>query len=225
MTRRKTGAPRGRAKQPPPSLRTKATRWLRRHRMFVGFVVVAPLAIAAFILVTDPFAEPTAIDADGTRVQTGVIPTEDAAPRVGRPAPNFVLADYDGNAIRLDDYRGKTVLLNFWATWCTTCAVEKPEMQQIALDYGDDVVVLAVNQGEGRGRAKSWSDSRDLDAITFVLDTNREVSRAYRLPGGLPHSFLIDEDGIVRHVRHGAMFYREMATVIDETRGATTSGR
>ena len=112
------------------------------------------LALAALVLLDNPFATPTAIDANGERVETGPVYTPGAAPRPGRPAQNFVLADYEGKAVRLNDFEGKVVFLNFWATWCTACEAEMPDMQQLAKRYGDELVVLAVNRGESPGRAK-----------------------------------------------------------------------
>jgi thiol-disulfide isomerase/thioredoxin len=210
-------------KKPPPPLTTRAKRWLRSHGTLIGFLVSAPVITGLIIFFADPFASPKATEVDGTKVETGAIATEGGSPRDLRPAPNFVLADYEGKAVRLSDLRGKTVLLNFWATWCTTCEAEMPDMQQLAEENPDDFVVLAVNQAEGRGRAQSWSDARGLTALKFVLDSQEEVTDAYKLPSGLPHSFFIDESGIVRVVKHGGMRYEEMRQLLEETRVAGAS--
>lgn len=218
------GKPKGKRKPPPP-VTTRARRWLKRHRTLVGLLVSTPVIAGLIIFFADPFSTPTATDTDGTKVETGVIETEGAAPRERRPAPNFVLADYEGRAVRLSDFKGKTVLLNFWATWCTTCEAEMPDMQRLAEENPDDFVVLAVNQAEGRGRARSWSDARGLTALKFVLDTDEDVTRAYKLPSGLPHSFFIDRNGVVRAVKRGGMRYEEMLQLLEETRVAADSAR
>ncbi len=207
-------------RKPKPSLGARVRRQIRRHRGWLWFAGSAAVVAAAVIYFADPFSTPTATDVDGSKVETGVIKTEGAAPRERRPAPNFVLADYEGKAVRLSDFRGKTVLLNFWATWCTTCEAEMPDMQRLAEENPDDLVVLAVNQAEGRRRARSWSDARGLTALKFVLDTEEDVTNAYKLPSGLPHSFFIDENGIVRVVKHGGMRYEEMRQRLEETRVA-----
>lgn len=211
------------SRKPPPPLGARFKRQLRRHRGWLWFAGSVAVIVGAVIYFADPFSTPTATEADGSRVKTGVIETEGASPRERRPAPNFVLADYDGKAVRLSDFRGKTVLLNFWATWCTTCEAEMPDMQRLAEEHPDDFVVLAVNQGEGRGRAQSWSDARNLTALRFALDTEEEVTNAYRLPSGLPHSFFIDEHGIIRVVKHGGMRYAEMKQLLEETQAAARS--
>ncbi len=106
--------------------------FLRRHaRPLVGGSLLAVI-LAAILLLTNPFGPETALDASGERVNTGPIDTPGASPRTGRPAPNFVLADYDGNAVRLSDFEGKVVFLNFWATWCTACEAEMPDMERLA---------------------------------------------------------------------------------------------
>ncbi|MEX2245157.1 MAG: TlpA disulfide reductase family protein [Dehalococcoidia bacterium] len=209
----------------PTPFSTRVRRWVRKHTTLIGFLVAVPIVAGLIIFFTDPFSTPTAIDADGSEVETGVIPTEGAAPRERRPAPNFVLADYEGQAVRLSDFRGKTVLVNFWATWCTTCEAEMSDMQRLAAENPDDLVVLAVNQAEGRGRAKAWSDARGLTALIFVLDSREDVTSAYKLPSGLPHSFFIDANGVVRVVKHGGMRFEEMDQLLEETRVAATSAR
>ncbi len=209
--------------KPRPGLRIRFKRTLRRHQGWLWLTGSLVVIAALFVYFADPFSTPTATDADGSKVDTGVIATEGAAPRERRPAPNFVLADYQGRAVRLSDYKGKTVLINFWATWCTTCEAEMPDMQRLAEENPDDLVVLAVNQAEGRGQARSWSDARSLTALQFVLDTDEAVSNAYKLPSGLPHSFFIDANGIVRVVKHGGMRFEEMQQLLDETRVAAQS--
>ncbi len=208
----------------PPSLRSRLRRQVRRHQGWLWFAGSLAVVAALVLYFADPFSTPTATEADGSKVETGVIKIEGAAPRERRPAPNFVLADYEGKAVRLSDYEGKTVLLNFWATWCTTCEAEMPDMQRLAEENPDDFVVLAVNQAEGKGQARSWSDARSLTALEFVLDTDEDVTNAYKLPAGLPHSFFIDANGIVRVVKHGGMDYDEMKQLLDETRVAAMSG-
>jgi thiol-disulfide isomerase/thioredoxin len=212
-------------KKPAPMPRERLGRLVRTHRTLLGLLVSVPVIVGLIIFFADPFSSPTATEADGTKVKTGVIETEGASPRERRAAPNFVLAGYDGRAVRLSDFKGKTVLLNFWATWCTTCEAEMPDMQKLAEKNPEDFVVLAVNQAEGKGRAKGWSDARGLDALTFVLDSDEAITRAYRLPSGLPHSFFIDENGIIRVVKRGGMRYAEMQELLDETRAAAESAR
>ena len=208
------------AKQPPPTARARLRRWLKRHRSwFITPGVLAALAGLIFYF-ADPFATYTAVDDSGKTVDTGIIKVDGAAPRERRPAPDFLLADYEGKAVKLGDFRGKTVLLNWWATWCTVCEAEMPDMQRLASENRDDLVILAINRGEGTGTARSWSDARGLTALKFVMDKNEDVARGYKLPSGMPNSFFVDKDGIVRVVKHGGMQYSEMKQLLAQTRQA-----
>lgn len=197
---------------------------MRRLRSVVGLVAVtAIVGVLGYVYLRqgDP---PTAIEADGTRIRTGQVDTPGGAPLVGKIAPDFVLAGYDGRAVRLSDYRGKTVLLKFWASWCTSCAKEMPLMQRLAVEHPDDLVVLAVNQAEGSGTAQAWSNERALTALVFALDSDKSVSDAYKLPAGLPHSFFIDEHGYVRAVVHGELTYGAMQQHLEETKSPRLAG-
>ena len=221
MSKSKSTPGKSGAKQPPPTASMRIRRWLKRHKSW--FITPGVLAALAGLVVffADPFSTDTAVDASGSKIETGVIKVDGAAPRERRPAPDFVLADYDGKAVKLDDFRGKTVLLNFWASWCTVCETEMPDMQRLAKENPDDFVVLAVNQAEGRGTAKSFTDSLGVtDSFRFALDKNSDITNAYKLSNGLPHSFFIDKNGIVRAVKHGGMRYEEIKQLLEETRRA-----
>ena len=186
-------------------------RFLRKQARFIIGAGVLAGAFLAVVLLTNPFEAPTALEADGTEVRTG--PLDDvpgSGPRTGLVAPNFVLADYDGNAVRLSDFAGKVVFLNFWATWCTACEAEMPDMNRLAAKYPNDLVVLAVNRGESSGRAQRWSDARNLDSIFFVVDSSESISGTYRLPNGMPQSFFIDDEGFVTTQVPGAQSFFTM---------------
>lgn len=71
--------------------------------------------------------------------------TLEPAPIAGHPAPDFELKTLTGETIRLSDYKGKPVILNFWANWCGPCRAEFPELQQVAGENGDDLVIIGVN--------------------------------------------------------------------------------
>ena len=114
---------------------------------------------------------------------------------IGQPAPEVALTDLAGSTHRLSGYRGKAVLLNFWATWCVPCRTEMPSMERAyRLLKGQGLVVLAVSLDAG-GRAPVDAFVKEL-GLTFpaLLDPDGESSRTYRV-FGLPTSFLIDRNG------------------------------
>lgn len=121
----------------------------------------------------------------------------------GQPAPDFELQTPDGQTVRLSDFKGRPVLLNFWATWCGPCAIEMPALEQINRKYKDvGLVVLGVNQAETPERVTKYMQANNL-SFSSVLDTDTGLARQYRVTG-YPTTWLIDADGTLRQVRRGA---------------------
>jgi peroxiredoxin len=122
----------------------------------------------------------------------------------GGATPALELADVDGKVHRLADYRGKVVLVNFWATWCGPCREEMPSMEQLRTTMeGRPFVVLAVNVGEGARVARDFGDKMSL-GFTLLLDRDTKTTRAWgaRI---LPASFVIGPDGTIRYSYLGAL--------------------
>ena len=116
--------------------------------------------------------------------------------QAGDRAPQFLLEDEQGIGIGLDDYRGKVVLLNFWATWCPPCVQEMPSLNDTYERYRDDgFVVLGVSVDEDEGQYEQFLRS---SRVTFptVRDPERSVSTRYGTMK-YPESFLISRDGRV----------------------------
>lgn len=126
------------------------------------------------------------------------------APKVGRLAPDFTLSDLEGDQVSLSDFRGKTVLLNFWATWCPACRVEMPDIEAMYQKYKDkDVAVIGVDLLESKGRVFDFVQRGGYSWV-FVIDAKGEVARDYRIID-IPTSFFVDSEGIIRAVNIGAM--------------------
>jgi len=116
-------------------------------------------------------------------------------------APALELRDMAGRLHRLPDYRGRVVLVNFWATWCEPCRDEMPSIERLrqrmnAVAKGR-FVVLAVNQAESQARVATFLQKQPLD-FPILLDPFSEVWRAWK-PGLLPASYLIGADGRLRY--------------------------
>ena len=139
----------------------------------------------------------------------------EAAPEIGHPAPDFTLTDLDGNEVNLSDFRGKVVFLNFWAVGCPPCRFEMPEMEALYQEYKDrDVVIIGVDLGEYRSSVKSFVEENGY-SWTFVIDTNGLVAWDYLITG-IPSSFFIDEDGIIRALQIGMMSRATMEAKLAE---------
>lgn len=133
----------------------------------------------------------------------------------GKEAPDFTLTDLDGEEVSLSDYRGQMVVLNFWASWCTWCDVEMPDLNRIH-NENDDVVVLAVNVMEDEKTAGDYIEENGLD-FEVVMDIEGEIASKY-LVTGLPHSFFVDKEGILQLSYTGAMTYDQMINYVDAIR-------
>lgn len=116
------------------------------------------------------------------------------------PASDFELRDMDEESIKLSDYRGKVVLLNFWATWCPPCIREMPSMERLHQQVdADDFKVIAINQMEDVDQVFAFTGQLEVDPTFEILfDTNSEVSRDYAVRG-LPTTYLIDKKGNIRY--------------------------
>lgn len=109
-------------------------------------------------------------------------------------APDFTLEDLDGVARKLSDYRGKVVLLNFWATWCPPCRREMPSMERAWLQVKEqDIVIVAVDVGEDVDTVYTFLADYPV-SFPLLLDEQAEVVRKYPVRG-LPTSYVIDPDG------------------------------
>lgn len=119
-------------------------------------------------------------------------------PWTGGPAPVLELRGLDGAGHRLADYRGRVVLVNFWATWCEPCRDEMPSMQRLKEKLaGKPFAVLAVNLDEPESRIRQFLSRMKVD-FTVLLDPGKKAARAWdaRI---LPASFVIGVDGKIRY--------------------------
>ena len=113
-------------------------------------------------------------------------------------APEFTLQGEDGKTHRLTDYRGKVVVLNFWATWCPPCRYEMPSMERAHQKVqGEDIVLLAVNVGESEDQVFEFTGQYPV-SFPLLLDTDGAVIKKYPVIG-LPTTFVIDPRGVVTH--------------------------
>jgi cytochrome c biogenesis protein CcmG/thiol:disulfide interchange protein DsbE len=125
-----------------------------------------------------------------------------------RAAPDFYLRSLAGEPLRLSDLQGKPVLVNFWAAWCTTCRAETPDLIKAYQQYkADGLVIVGVNLREADTRVKDFVDEFGMP-YPIVFDRSGEVARTWRIGGpsqGLPSSYFIDRQGVVRKVVYGSV--------------------
>ncbi|MFZ5555260.1 MAG: peroxiredoxin family protein [Pseudomonadota bacterium] len=130
-------------------------------------------------------------------------PGRGLTPLQANPAPEFSLADMDGKRHRLSDYRGKVVLVNFWATWCPPCRAEMPSMQRAWLTLKqENIVMLAVNVGEGADTIFEFTGEFPVE-FPLLLDRDSKVTAQWPVRG-LPTTFVVDPQGRLAYRAIGA---------------------
>lgn len=124
----------------------------------------------------------------------------------GRPAPDFVAMDLEGTQKTLDDFRGKVLLINIWATWCPPCQEEMPSMERLYRAVGDEgfeILAISVDAPSGEvdafgrrgGDLRAYADSVGL-SFTILHDPSGRVQQTFQTTG-IPESFVVDGEGSI----------------------------
>lgn len=123
----------------------------------------------------------------------------------GYVAPDFSITDADGNKVKLSDYKGKPVFINFWASWCDPCREEMPFIEDAYLKYNQDIEFLMINVIESDTRRKMEAFIEEF-GLTFpvLLDHKNVVTDRYRI-SGYPTSFFINKQGVITEKVLGGM--------------------
>jgi peroxiredoxin len=137
------------------------------------------------------------------------------APAVGAFAVPFDLKTLDGKAVHLDAFRGKPLVLNFFASWCDPCREEMPVINELAAKAGARYSVLGIAVEDSRAAVTEFARDSKL-VFPVALDLNSTMKRAYRIFGP-PATFFIDDQGIVRDVVLGPMTAERAREAIQKT--------
>jgi len=191
---------------------------MRKFKRTISVTIISMLLIGAVLLTgcqnmtddTNTNAATEAIEGTtDTAADTAIIYND---LQVGDKAPDFDFELLNDETVKLSDYQGKVILLNFWATWCGPCVSEMPDIQKISDTYPDEVVVLAINCSESRDTVNSFIEK---NGYTFYvgLDENQEIAKKYPTDG-IPYSVIIDGDGIITSIHLGSD--HDMFSVFEE---------
>ena len=163
----------------------------RPGAMMLAACLVVGLALGCDRNSGPPPAAASAEKAGGVRVSKGV------APQIGYTAPDFELPDINGEKHRLSDYRGRVVLLNFWATWCGPCRIEMPALQALTEDYAAQPFQVVSVAGDFEGVPKVAPFMERL-RLTFpgLIDSEGTAQDMYYV-NALPMTYVLDRHGIV----------------------------
>jgi peroxiredoxin len=135
--------------------------------------------------------------------QTGAQTLPPTGWQIGNLAPDFSLVNPDGKLVSLADFRGQPVLVNFWATWCPSCQLEMPFLQQVNDTWKDKgLIMLAIDSGESPAKVKEFFASKGL-SLPVLFDFTGSTSDRYGV-SAIPTTFFIDMTGVIRQKMVGA---------------------
>ncbi len=125
---------------------------------------------------------------------------------IGNKAPDFELQTLSGDEVKLSDFQGKRVMINFWATWCPPCRAEMPDMEKFYQDK--DIEVLAVNLTESENSLKDVEEFSNEFGLTFpiLLDTELVAATLYAIKP-IPATYMVDSNGIIQYRAFGPLNY------------------
>jgi thiol-disulfide isomerase/thioredoxin len=143
---------------------------------------------------------------------------EDAA-AAGKPARlDFKLKDMHGVEVRLDSFKGKVILLNFWATWCGPCKAEIPSLVELQQEYANDLVVLGFSVDDPAEKMKPYAEEYKVNYPLLVGNGREDVQNAFGPLLGIPVTVIIGRDGIIAKKHTGIatkeQFEREIKALL-----------
>ncbi len=189
-----------------PQSRREWNGWLRSIVLPLGLVVV--IVAGLLFIQANRGGSSNSNDGFGTVALPADKNATDKSPSAAqdRAAPDFLLPAIDGSQIRLSDLQGHPVLVNFWASWCTPCREEAPDLIKIYNDYkGQGLQVIGVDLRESDTAVQGFVDEFGVP-YPIALDRNGQVASNWRIGGpnqGVPTSYFIDSSGVVRKVVFG----------------------
>lgn len=173
--------------------------------VLLGIAVFFTGANFLYQFLSDRYApENIAVNEEQAKVETE---TEESTPAETPKAPNFTVQDADGNAVQLSDFRGKPVVLNFWASWCPPCKGEMPDFEAMYKIYSPDVQFMMVNLTDGSQETLSSATAYIAEqGYTFPVfyDTALDATNKYGIYS-VPMTYFIDENGIAVARASGAI--------------------
>lgn len=203
--------------------------------------MLVPVALSAAVLLVSSACKPPAkpakedtppspkVSDNASATKPPVVGYADAAPAAVKtamtlpelgPAPSWRLRDLDGNVVTSDQFKGKVVVVDFWATWCPPCRVEIPGYVELQEKYGDDgfvIVGVSLDQ-QGPSVVKAFANANGIN-YPLVMGDEAVVS-AFGGVEGIPTTFLIDRAGKIRDrkvgAEHTAEYEKKVLAVLEE---------
>ena len=137
---------------------------------------------------------------------------------IGNLAPDFEALTLDGETLHLSELRGKTVLINAFASWCGPCQAETPDLVKLAKDESGDLLVIGLNLGETLEAIETYRQDFKVP-YALLPDSDGRLTEIYR-PIGLPTSWFIDPEGVIRYIHIGPMTATMIQKILDDIRAS-----
>lgn len=130
-------------------------------------------------------------------------------------APDFTLKDLEGNEVKLSDYKGKVIILNFWAVWCKYCKLEMPDLNELNAEFekSGEAVILAVDVQESQDIVEDYLSENKI-GLKVLMDTDGSVAQTYGITG-YPTTFVVDGDGYLYTYISGATDKETVLEILD----------
>lgn len=183
----------------------------------LGLPIAVIIIVAIILVLQNPFtfsSSPSTLSQGNTGVGT----------KIGQLAPEFTLKTVDGKTVSLSDFRGKPVVVNFWATWCPFCVDELPNFEKVGQEFGDSVVIISINRAEPVDRQlQGLKEYQATSGVTFTRimfldDPNDEMANVYSVQV-MPTTYFIDENGIIKDRKFGEVFPDEFRSKLQSLLG------
>ena len=133
---------------------------------------------------------------------------------VGEVLPDFSLRCVDGSSFSLSEQRGKTVVINLWATWCTPCVRELPHFDRLLRERGEKVAVLALHTPPVTADVESYLAEFSY-GMPFAVDEDGSLASLLGASSVLPQTIILSPDGVVTYNQAGSLSYEDLCALVD----------
>lgn len=145
------------------------------------------------------------------------VPVANKLPTVSEPLPDALLKGLDGRDVKLSDFRGKPLIINFWTSWCPLCTDELRQLVFAQKEFSEKILVIAINRGESSEQIQSVSQKLGIDSSLLILLDNDDT--LYQTLGGfsMPETLFIDKDGMIREHQRGPAGLEELRRRVQDS--------
>jgi thiol-disulfide isomerase/thioredoxin len=183
------------------------------------WLAMGAVAVALGLIWLAPGINDSHVDEGAGSAEADFPGEPDDVKATGKPAPlHFTLKDMNGADVKLASFKGKVILLNFWATWCGPCKAEIPSLVELQHQYADDLVILGFSVDDTVDKMKPYAAQYGINYPLLVGNGREDVQEAFGPLFGIPVSVIIDREGKIAKKHSGiatkAQFEREIKALL-----------